>query len=177
MGTLVSVCRCFLDVGPRLRGASSVRPVVRCKSRGLANAGLSPSVHVASSSSARCVGLLTNVDTCASRPVGGKMEQGYFCRHQSLAVGLSLRHAGKEKGRETGQFAGETQHNATRGSTPFPELLCARNPFPRRPRHGAREFVAGSTSPRRGLSLFSKLETARWRRRISHWPWTGDWWL
>lgn len=39
------------------------------------------------------VGLLTNVDTCA----GGKMEQGYFCRHQSLVAGsrVSLAHGRK----------------------------------------------------------------------------------
>lgn len=70
------------------------------------------------------VGLPTNVDTCA----GGKMEQGYFCRHQSLAAGS--RGAPREKGRETGRFLAARQNTTPLppGSLPFPpRFLTIRN--------------------------------------------------
>lgn len=56
------------------------------------------------------------------------MEQGYFCRHQSLAAGS--RGAPRENGRETGRFLAARQNTMPLGSLPFPPRSAVFNHIP-----------------------------------------------
>ena len=99
------------------------------KSRGLGNACSPPSVPHRVGHRC-CVGLFMNVDTCAS----GKMEQGYFCRHQSLVAGLSLWCTGwnRRKGVKQAGLPAETQHNVATTDLSLFRNFCARARFTRR---------------------------------------------